>query len=57
MGIDDFKEIRNAYFALVQRFKCEQCNTLLHVIPSKGASESLKCDCGHRNYNLKSKGH
>lgn len=56
MGTDDFQEIRDAYFALVQRFKCEQCNTLLHVIPLKGASESLKCDCGHRNYNLKSKG-
>ncbi|KTD71780.1 recombination protein F [Legionella steelei] len=55
MGTDDFKEIRDAYFSLVQRFKCQQCNTLLHVIPLKGSSESLKCDCGYRNYNLKSK--
>jgi hypothetical protein len=55
MGKTDFMEIRNSYYCLVEQFKCNKCNTYLHVIPLKGASESLKCDCGSRNYNLKSK--
>ena len=55
MGRNDFKEIRDAYQALIENFKCSNCNTLLHVIPIKGSSEALKCDCGARSYNLKSK--
>ncbi|HHI9466584.1 TPA: AAA family ATPase [Legionella anisa] len=55
MGTDDFVEIKNAFFNLVKFFKCDKCNTLLHIIPNKGASETLKCDCGQRFYNLKEK--
>lgn len=51
MGKSDFTDIRNAYFELVQLFKCT-CNTLIHVIPAKGSSETMKCDCGLRTYNL-----
>jgi energy-coupling factor transporter ATP-binding protein EcfA2 len=50
-----FREVRNAYLNLVQLFKCSGCKTLLHVIPLKGNSETLKCDCNKRNYNLKAK--
>ncbi len=55
MDQNAFREIRNAYYNLVQIFKCDSCNTLLHVVPIKGNSEILKCDCGQKNYNLKSK--
>ena len=55
MGKSDFVQIRNAYFKLIEYFKCNKCSTLLHVIPLKGSSETVKCDCGFRNYNLKCK--
>lgn len=53
MGKPEFIKLRDAYFELIQKLKCDQCNTLLHVIPAKGASETMKCDCNKRNYNLK----
>jgi len=55
MGKKDFVEIKNAYFELVNKFKCGSCSTLVHVIPIKGSSETLKCDCAAKSYNLKEK--
>ncbi len=50
-----FNEVKEAYYNFIQNFMCDDCNTLLYVIPAKGASEIFKCDCGAKNYNLKSK--
>ena len=55
MGKGDFQKVKEIYQNLIQHFKCSMCDTPLHVIPLRGASEFLKCDCGKRTYNLKKK--
>jgi DNA repair exonuclease SbcCD ATPase subunit len=50
-----FREVKEAYHQLVNVLTCSKCQTLLHVLPPKGNSESLKCDCNERAYNLKIK--
>lgn len=55
MDKNDFVSLKDSYRSFVDSFKCLDCGTLLHIVPTIGASESLKCDCGSKTYNLKIK--
>lgn len=57
LEVKDFTPIVDAYHKLVSSFFCSDpaCGSLLYVIPVKGPKETLRCDCGTVNINLKKK--
>lgn len=52
---EDFMPVAAAYKALVEQYSCSVCKGMLHVTPSRGAKEALRCGCGDTNLNLTSK--
>lgn len=54
---DEFKKVTAAYKALLGHMRCsnEKCRSLPYVIPRKGSSVQLRCDCQAININLKGK--
>jgi recombinational DNA repair ATPase RecF len=51
---NDFKPVVKAYRELLCSFRCDGCDSWLHVSP-RGRPESLRCLCGAVNFNLNSK--
>ncbi len=51
----DFEPVVQAYKALVDKFKCQSCNSLFYATPAFGNPESLRCNCGDMNINLQKK--
>lgn len=51
----EFSRVVDAFRELLQCFVCTTCGSMLYVEPKKGASETLRCDCGATVLNLKSK--
>jgi hypothetical protein len=54
-GKKDFEPVIAAFRDLLDRFRCEACDSWLYVTPKRGTSESLRCACSKLNYNLKPK--
>jgi len=52
----DFAPVVEAFRDLLECFRCGSCRGLIYVSPGKGPKESLWCDCGAFNLNLKAKG-
>lgn len=53
-GKKDFQPVVGAFKALLACFRCEICESWVHVSP-RGNPESLRCGCNAVNLNLKSK--
>jgi hypothetical protein len=51
----DFQPVVNAFQALLQGFACVACSECLRVSPERETAESLRCECGKTNVNLRSK--
>ncbi len=56
LGKEDFKPVVNAFRELLGGFTCSDCNEYLRVMPDRETLESLRCDCGKTNINLRKKG-
>jgi predicted RNA-binding Zn-ribbon protein involved in translation (DUF1610 family) len=52
---EDFTPVVTAYRELLAGFTCPDCHEILRVSPDRGASESLRCECGKTNINLRKK--
>jgi recombinational DNA repair ATPase RecF len=53
-GKRDFQPVVEAFKALLACFRCDTCESWIHVTP-RGNSESLRCGCNATNLNLKAK--
>jgi hypothetical protein len=53
-GKKDFEPVVSAFRELLGCFRCDTCETWLHITPRQ-APETLRCACNEINFNLKSK--
>ena len=51
----EFQEVVDAFKELLESLRCENanCKSYLYVLPHKGESEEMRCNCGSTNINLK----
>lgn len=54
-GKKDFEPVVATFRDLLDRFRCDSCDSWLYVTPRRGPSESLRCACDAISFNLKSK--
>ena len=54
-GKNDFEPVVAAFRDLLDRFRCENCDSWLYVTPRRGPPESLRCACNEISFNLKLK--
>jgi len=52
---EDFAPVAKAFRELLSGFTCSDCNEYLHVSPDRGTPESVRCECGKTNINLRMK--
>jgi hypothetical protein len=53
---NDFEPVARAYHDLINAFHCSDCSSLMYLIPPKGNRDTLRCQCGSFNLNLRPKG-
>jgi hypothetical protein len=53
-GKKDFQPVVDAFRELLERFRCDKCDTWLYITP-RSNPDSLRCACNHVNMNLKPK--
>jgi len=51
----EFRDVVNAFKDLFSIFQCSKCQSFIKVIGAKHEEDTLKCDCGKINLNLKIK--
>ena len=51
----DFTPVVKSYRDLLQAFTCPKCGEYFRVSPDRETQESLRCECGTTNVNLKKK--
>jgi hypothetical protein len=56
LGKEDFKAVVNAFQDLLGGFACATCKEYVRISPDRETPESLRCDCGKTNMNLRKKG-
>lgn len=56
LGKEDFKPVVKAFRDLLGGFTCSDCSEYLRVSPDRETPESLRCECGKTNINLRKKG-
>ena len=56
LGKEDFEPVVKAFRDLLGGFTCSDCNEYPRVSPDRESPESLRCDCGKTNINLRKKG-
>ncbi|MEX2536370.1 MAG: AAA family ATPase [Trueperaceae bacterium] len=49
----EFEDVVNAFHELMEHVRCQNCNSYPYVSPQRGKEETLKCNCGQVNYNLR----
>ncbi len=51
----EFQEVVDAFKELLEKLRCEKenCKSYLYILPRKGSSEGIRCNCGTTNINLK----
>lgn len=55
LGSKDFTPVVNAFRELISAFTCSDCSDYLRVSPDREALESVRCECGKTNINLRKK--
>jgi len=53
---EDFEPVVKAFRGLLGGFTCPECKEYLRVSPDRETPESLRCECGKTNINLRKKG-
>ena len=53
-GRNDFEPVVAAFRELLECFRCDSCDSGLHLTPRKNP-KSLRCGCGLVNFDLKPK--
>jgi len=56
LGKEDFAPVVEAFRDLLSRFTCPDCNEYLRVTPDRETPESVRCECGKTNVNLRKRG-
>ena len=52
---EDFAPVAKAFRELLNGFACSDCGKYLRVLPDRETPESLRCECGKVNLNLRKK--
>jgi RecF/RecN/SMC family protein len=52
-GKKDFEPVVVSFRDLIERFRCEKCDSWIYITPKRGPLESLRCSCSKINFNLK----
>jgi hypothetical protein len=52
---EDFAPVVKAFRNLVESFNCADCGEILRVSPDRETPDSVRCDCGKTNLNLRQK--
>lgn len=52
---EDFQPVVDAFKELAECFTCTGCGAFMYVNPPKGTGDSVRCECGTINFNLKKK--
>lgn len=52
---EDFEPVVKAFRDLLDGFTCSECKEYLRVSPDRETPESLRCECGKTNINLRKK--
>jgi hypothetical protein len=52
---EDFAPVVKAFRNLVESFNCSDCGEILRVSPDRETPDSVRCDCGKTNLNLRQK--
>lgn len=52
---EDFQPVVKAFRDLLGAFTCADCGEYLRVSPDRETAESVRCDCGLTNINLRKK--
>lgn len=55
LGSEDFTPVVDAFRDLLSAFTCSECSDYLHVSPDRETPESVRCECGKTNINLRKK--
>lgn len=55
LGKEDFEPVVKAFRDLLGGFTCSDCSEYLHVSPDRKIPESVRCECGKTNINLRKK--
>lgn len=55
LGSEDFAPVVNAFRELLSAFTCSDCSDYLRVSPDRETPESVRCECGKTNINLRKK--
>jgi hypothetical protein len=55
LGKEDFEPVVKAFRELLGGFTCSDCKEYLRVSPDRETPESLRCECGKTNMNLRKK--
>ena len=50
---NDFAPVVNAFREFLEAFVCSSCRGYLYVLPTRGAREEIRCDCGAISLNLR----
>lgn len=56
LGKEDFEPVVRAFRNLIDGFTCSDCTEYLRVSPERETPESVRCECGKTNINLRKKG-
>ncbi len=51
----ELKSVVIGFKDMLDTMKCPDCGTFVYVLPAKGKSDVVRCDCGTININLKAK--
>ncbi|MGE4107733.1 MAG: AAA family ATPase [Bacteriovoracia bacterium] len=51
----EFRKVLDAFKALIATLQCGGCKAWLYVSPIKGQPETVRCECGTINFNLRPK--
>lgn len=52
---EDFSKVLETFKSWIATLQCVGCKSWLYVSPIKGQPDTIRCDCGTINFNLKSK--
>lgn len=55
LGKEDFEPVVKAFRDLLRGFTCSDCSEYLRVSPERETPESVRCECGKTNINLRKK--
>ncbi|EHL31335.1 AAA family ATPase [Legionella drancourtii] len=52
---NEFSRLKEAFFELLNQFKCAKCDGWIYASPSKGNVDEVRCECGELLLNFKTK--